>query len=203
MCNHGGYHNVCQVFYPLRASDAHSSNRLAGNGAMRTIEPHFTNNTSAAYIGVVGSLILSPPLYLLYLLIPRSPGVSRSESDKTCFQASTVIVFPLYSTIIGAIGSSVLLYCRVDLGGIDISNSSFAAFLGSLFLILPAMSCFRFFPLLISFIISSIWSAIMRGVQWLHVKLAENWMDRSYGSYGSRGDDPEISMEFQSPPGRD
>ena len=99
------------------------------------------------------------------------------------------------------IGFSVLLYCHVDLSGIDISNAAVAGIYGGIVLIAPAFFlCFRFFPLLISFIISSIWSAIMRRVKWVHVKLAENWMDRPYSS---RGDDPEINMEFQIPPGRE
>jgi FtsH-binding integral membrane protein len=113
-----------------------------------------------------------------------------------------MIVCPLYSTVIGAIGSSVLLYCHVDLGGINISNASIAGLFGSFIVTIPAMFFgLRIFPLLISVIISSIWSGIMWGVQWLHVKLAENWMDRSYGSH--RGDDPEINMEFRMLPGRD
>jgi len=64
----------------------------------------------------------------------------------------------------------------------------------------PLALFFPLFPLLISLIIVSIWSAMMRGVKLVHVKLTENWMDRSYDS---RGDDLEINMEFQIPPGRD
>jgi hypothetical protein len=137
---------------------------------------------------------LSPPLCLLYLRIPTSPRELRSECLGSPFLA--LLVFSSYSTVIGVIGSSVLLYCRVDLGGIDISNASLAGLFAS-FVLGVLGFFFPFFPLLISLIISSIWSAMMRGVKWVHVKLTENWMD------GSRGDDPEINMEFQIPPGRD
>jgi len=201
MWNHGGYHNVRQIF-PLSGPQGSltlkftsSSIRLAGNGV--TGLP-FTNNTSAAFIGVVGSLILSPPLCLLYLRIPTSPGEFRSECLSN--PLLTVFVFPPYSAVIGVIGSSVLLYSRVDLGGFNISKASVAGIFGGLVLLAPAMFGFHNFLLLISVITSSIWSAMMRGVKLVHVKLTENWMDRSYGS---RGDDLEINMEFQIPPGRD
>ena len=99
------------------------------------------------------------------------------------------------------IGSSVLLYCHVDLGGIDITSATFAGLAGGIAFAAVALCFgFRFFPLLISVIISSIWSAIMKVVEWLHVKLAERWMD---SSYDSRGNDPEINIEFLIPPGRD
>ena len=213
MCNHWGYRNVRQIFPPLRASgvsDAqiyffspHSSIRLTGNSFLRNSESNFTNNASAASIGVVGSLILSPPLYLLYLLIPPSRGESRSQClNDPCKQMFILIVFPSYSTIIGVIGSSILLYCRVDLGGIDIPNATLAASYGGLVFTGPAMVLgFRFLPLLISVIISLSWSGIMRCVQWIHVKLTEIWIDGSH--YGSREGDPEINIGFQIPPGRD
>jgi hypothetical protein len=109
--------------------------------------------------------------------------------------------------VTGLIGSAVLLQCRVDLGGIDILNACYAGAFGGIALDGPALLTFRFFPLLVSFIISSICLAIMRGVQWIHLKWTENWMDRSHlHSYGSRGDDLEINAELQSktqpnPPG--
>ena len=196
-------------FFPsFRASESltlkctSSSIRLTGNAPPQTLVPQdFTNNTSAAFIGVVGSLILSPPLYILHLrLIPRSP-----DYWDQCISGMvlTIFVFPPYSTVIGLIGSSVLLYCRVDLGGIDISNASIAGFFGGLLLIVPALVGFRFFPLLLSFIISSIWSEIMRGIKWIHINLTKTWMHRSHShSYGSREDDPEIITELQIPPGR-
>jgi hypothetical protein len=112
------------------------------------------------------------------------------------------IVLPLYSTLIGTIGCSVLLYCQVDLGGIDISNATLAGFIGCIFLIVPVLFggfCLFQVPL-IPFIISSIWSSVMKRVQWIYVKLTENWSHSQ--PYGSRGDDPEINIEFQIPPGR-
>ena len=198
MCMHGNYYNVRQVFLTSGQTlkfTFSSSISLAGNiwG--------YTNNTSAASIGAVGSVILSPPLCLPYLLIPSSPMAPRSDClDNSCLIfLIELIVFPLYSTVIGVIGTSVLLSCHVDLGGIDISNAAIVGVIGGTLLIVPAY-LFVFFPFLIFFIISSIWSAIMRLVKWVHVKLAENWMDRPYSS---RGDDPEINMEFQIPPGRE
>ena len=200
MCMHGNYHNVRQIFLTSGQTlkfTFSSSISLAGN----SFWGYYTNNTSAASIGAVGSLILSPPLCLLCLLIPSLPGAPRPDClDNSCVLFLIMfIVFPLYSTVIGVIGTSVLLSCHVDLGGIDISNAAVAGVAGGTLLIVPAY-LFAFFPSLIFCIISSIWSAIMRLVKWVHVKLAESWMDRPYSS---RRDDPEINMGFQIPPGRE
>ena len=197
MCIHGGFHNVRQIFPPLRASGSRYSNLLffsfVGNATQEG-----TNNTSAAFIGVVGGLILSP-LYLLYL-IPLPPGQLRSDY---AIGLTVLIILP-YSTIIGAIGSSILLYCRVDLGGIDISYAALTGFLGGIILAIPAIFGSFLFCLLLTSVNSFIWSAIMKGVQWVHIKLTETWLDRSHShSYGSRGGDPEINIGFQIPPGRD
>ena len=85
---------------------------------------------------MVGSLILSPLLYFIYLLIPTSPGVPWYQRLGTDWSpilfASILIVFLTYSTLIGLIGSSVLLNPRVDLGGIDTSNASLAGALGGI-----------------------------------------------------------------------
>ena len=96
------------------------------------------------------------------------------------------------------IGSSVLLNRRVDLGGIDISNASFAGLIGGfLFIIGGILGCVCVLLLsgVFNFIISSIRTAIIRGVQWVHVKLTENWKAKSHS---------EINTELQDvPPGRD
>ena len=158
-------------------------------------------NASAASIGGVGSLILSPLLYLIYLpnlLSSTLPGVSRLQSLSGRIFFLIVILFPLYSTLIGLIGSSVLLNSRVDVGEIDISDASFAGFLGGIFFIPGGVAgyfCVRLLLGVFNIIILPIWTAIVRGVQWVHVKLTENWMDKGHS---------EINTELQEvPPGRD
>ena len=192
---------------PLSETQIQIYFRLVGNSILRNTDPHYTNNASAAFIGVVGSLILSPPLYLSYLLIPTSPGVPRHNNLKK----SSVIVFlavfgfPLFSTVTGLIGSTVLLHCHIDLGGIDISHASLAGLYGGGFLSLPAVIGFRFMPLVVSVIISSSWLVIMRGVQLVHATWTEIGMDKSHSdASSSRVDDPEIQVkaESQSPPSR-
>ena len=142
-----------------------------------------------------------PPLCLLYLLVPTSPGVPRYKHFDSKLIATVIPSF-IISALTGVIGSAVLLKHHVDLGGIDIKNALLAGGIAG-FIFAIAGWVFHLSPFcLLSSILSPIWLAIMD--QWEHVKRTENGTDRSHShSYGSGGDDPEIIAEMQNLPGRD
>ena len=67
--------------------------------------------------------------------LPNMPTESGSDVTRSFSAPASQpdINRDLFSTLIGVIGSSVLLNRRVDLGGIDISNASFAGLIGGLY----------------------------------------------------------------------
>jgi len=178
---------------------------LTGNGIFGGATKHASQ--AAASIGAVGSLILSSPLCLLYLLFPP-PGVESRHL------VSIAIGFLFFPPISGLIGSAVLLHHHIDLGGIDISHGIWVGLAGGFSLLvlggitvvwLSVFFNFSLIPLLVSvlsFILSPIWLAMM-GVQWVKEKWTKDWTDRSHLYSGSRGDDPEIIAQLQNLPGRD
>ena len=217
---------------PLRVSESltlkftSSSIRLAGNPVASAANPFAqTYNTgSAAAIGAVGGLILLPPIYglcqllncipnngklilihiLLILTVP-SPGDSQPEYKCSLSQIFSLarsswpwVLFLLFlSPFIALIGNSIVFGNDNNWDAVGIG-----AF-GGLVLALPAVlfsSCFHLFVLSI---ISPIWSAIMKGAQWVHVKLKEIWMNRNHSHSPLARDDPEINLEYQILPGRD
>jgi len=155
---------------------------LAGNTLIKS-----TNNITAASIGAVGGLILSP-LCLLSLL---QKLLQVHWFLSILFTILHVILFFSFPLTTGLIGCSVLLHFRFDLDDIKSPIDGITTSLGGgLILGFPGALLFIFvskFDVLSIF--SPICVPIKMGVQWVHVK----WTDS----------DPETIAELQNLPGRD
>jgi len=150
-----------------------------------------STNAAVVSIGVVGSLLFYPFLFLLSLLKPITIRVG-SEPLLALHKFLIIIFFLSFPPVTGLIGSAVLLHYHVDLDGIDISKGCEVGFNGG----------WIFVGIVLGLIIFM--GTISRFIMWVH----ETWTDRSYyasGSRESRGDDPEIIRvaELQNLPGRD
>lgn len=180
--------------------------RLTGNGILRAAHfANYTNNTSAAFIGAVGSLISVFILALFTSCIPiPKTGDARGNQKAKAPWYIQICTYLLLSTLSGTTGSAILLHNH-DLGGIDILHATRAGALGGailgpgLVLIAPWVFTALFL------IFSPVWITISMDVQRMASKSSEDWTERRHSHSfcyccSTRGDDLEINTESANGP---
>ena len=177
---HRSYCNVRHFFpWSMKCSKYpfFSSIRLTGNGILRAAHfAHYTNNASAALIGVVGSLISVFILGLFRPCIPKTRDEKGNEKIHWSIQACMCL---LLSTLSGTIGSAVLLRGHVDLGGIDILHATRAGALGGAILGPGSVLIAPWVLATIFFVFSPVWLAISMGARWVGERSSGDWTERN------------------------
>ena len=176
-----------------------SSIRLTGNGILRAAHlAHYTNNASAALIGVVGSLI---SVFILWVFSPCIPKTRDENGNEKIHGFIQTCMWLLHSTLCGTIGSAVLRG-HVDLGGIDILHATRAGALGGAILGPGSVLIAPWVLATIFLVFSPVWLAISMGARWVGERSSGDWTERNRSySYcyccGTR-DDPawETNAEF-------
>ncbi|KAF8803165.1 hypothetical protein BYT27DRAFT_6744839 [Phlegmacium glaucopus] len=149
---------------------------LIGNSILRaTHHAHYTSNASAAYIGAVGSLLVSSFIAALSLCIPNLKKYTEGGLVHWLIQ---ICLSVLVSTLSGTIGCTILLYNHVDLGGIDVLHATYAGAVGGA-IFTPGM-IFAVVSLVIAFILSPFWVASSWGSKRLWGGSSESLTDSHY-----------------------
>lgn len=134
----------------------------------------YTDDRSAAMVGAAGG-VLSTLLFGLFSALlsePTSSSMSSLENPPVIVQLASSVVI---GTLTGTIGSSILVYSGVDIGGLDVIHATRAGAVGGAIMTLAALILI---PIVLGMLVCLLPMTMLVAVtwmQWLQERYEEDW----------------------------
>lgn len=160
----------------ILAVDPHQlMDSYTGNAVLRKAgHSGYTDDRSAAMVGATGG-VLSTLLFGLFsslLSEPAANSMTSLETPPVVVQLASSIVI---GTLTGTIGSSILIFSDVDIGGLDVIHATRAGAVGGAIMTLAALI---FIPIVLGMLVCLLpmtMLVVVTWMQWLQERYEEDW----------------------------